>query len=192
MRRRTPVFPGPRTAVAAIVLAALAGPLLAPPLAARGRTPPTRRGTSPATVESHAAAPAAPAALQPAEDDTPTRPVAPGDVRWARSGAPVEAEPAPRVAAGALAASLGAPALVPSRIYEERVPVDAAELTLAAQLLLATLGYDVGAVDGSETPATRAAVRRFEIAQALPATGRVTGDLLVRLAERVQRTRTAR
>lgn len=57
----------------------------------------------------------------------------------------------------------------------------AADDTVAAQRLLLALGYDPGPVDGIAGPATRDAIRRFEAAQGLPPTGRLTPALLARL-----------
>ncbi len=51
-----------------------------------------------------------------------------------------------------------------------------------AQKYLGKLGYDVGAPDGAMGPKTRQAIIRFETANGLPATGRVSAELLQRLA----------
>jgi hypothetical protein len=47
---------------------------------------------------------------------------------------------------------------------------------------LANLGYKPGAVSGRLTPDTARAIREFEVDQALPESGRVSGPLIARLA----------
>lgn len=57
---------------------------------------------------------------------------------------------------------------------------------LAAQKLLATLGYDVGPQDGLLGPKTESAIRLFEERVGLPVTGRMSPELLARLRARTQ------
>jgi peptidoglycan hydrolase-like protein with peptidoglycan-binding domain len=50
------------------------------------------------------------------------------------------------------------------------------------QRTLSRLGYKPGAVDGRLSPATARAIREFEVDQALPESGRISGPLVARLA----------
>lgn len=51
------------------------------------------------------------------------------------------------------------------------------------QRQLKEAGYDVGPVDGVPGPRTRAAIRRYQQAQDLPATGRISSSLLAQLEQ---------
>jgi peptidoglycan hydrolase-like protein with peptidoglycan-binding domain len=52
----------------------------------------------------------------------------------------------------------------------------------SVQTSLAKLGYKPGPINGRLTPETARAIREFEVDQALPESGRVSGPLVVRLA----------
>ena len=52
----------------------------------------------------------------------------------------------------------------------------------SVQTSLAKLGYRPGHADGELTPETARAIREFEVDQALPESGRVSGPLVARLA----------
>src|SRR5688572_22688177 len=58
----------------------------------------------------------------------------------------------------------------------------AAQVTRAVQQWLAGLGYSPGPADGRFREETARAVRAFEIDQRMPATGRISGPLVARLA----------
>ena len=66
------------------------------------------------------------------------------------------------------------------------------ETILAAQKLLASLGYEPGSLDGLDGPKTQGAVRRYQTDVGLPADGRVTNTLVEGLSEsdRLQTDRT--
>lgn len=57
----------------------------------------------------------------------------------------------------------------------------AVEVTRTVQSALAKLGYQPGAADGRMSAATARAIREFEVAQGLPETGRISGQLAARL-----------
>jgi peptidoglycan hydrolase-like protein with peptidoglycan-binding domain len=54
-------------------------------------------------------------------------------------------------------------------------------LIRSVQVSLGKLGYKVGRADGRLGESTIAAIRAFEKQQAMPDTGRISGDLLTRL-----------
>jgi peptidoglycan hydrolase-like protein with peptidoglycan-binding domain len=62
---------------------------------------------------------------------------------------------------------------------------EAREVIRSAQTSLAKLGYKPGHADGELTPETARAIREFEVDQALPESGRVSGPLVARLARLV-------
>lgn len=64
-------------------------------------------------------------------------------------------------------------------------------LIRSVQSSLAKLGYKVGRADGLLGEATIAAIRAFEKQQAMPDTGRISGDLLTRLTRLSTAPRTA-
>ncbi len=64
-------------------------------------------------------------------------------------------------------------------------------LIRSVQLSLGKLGYKVGRADGRLGEATIAAIRAFEKQQAMPDTGRISGDLLTRLTRLSTAPRTA-
>ena len=64
------------------------------------------------------------------------------------------------------------------------------EVIRSVQLGLAKLGYGGGRPDGRMGEETARAIRRFEIDQGMPATGRVSGALLVKLTEAAGKPRT--
>ena len=59
---------------------------------------------------------------------------------------------------------------------------EARDAIQSVQTSLARLGYRPGRVDGQLTPETSRAIREFEVDQALPESGRVSGPLVARLA----------
>lgn len=67
---------------------------------------------------------------------------------------------------------------VPARLKQ----MTARNLNLEGQRLLNARGYNVGFADGIEGPRTRAAVREFERQGGLPLTGKITPELVTRLA----------
>jgi len=72
------------------------------------------------------------------------------------------------------------------------VPGPKAEaLIRSVQVALARLGYPVGKPDGRLGEMTIAAIRQFERQQAMPDTGRISGDLLTRLSRLSAAPRTA-
>ncbi|ESR26417.1 peptidoglycan-binding protein [Lutibaculum baratangense] len=66
----------------------------------------------------------------------------------------------------------------------ERTALDGATLIRMAQAKLAELGYDIGTVDGRIGPRTREAVRAFQTANGMEATGEIDSRLVARLQER--------
>lgn len=72
------------------------------------------------------------------------------------------------------------------------VPAPRAQAVIrTVQQWLAGLGYDTGKIDGRLNETTVSAIRKFEAAQRLPVTGRVSGALvgrLIRLSTEAQRT----
>jgi peptidoglycan hydrolase-like protein with peptidoglycan-binding domain len=62
---------------------------------------------------------------------------------------------------------------------------EAREVIRGVQTSLAMLGYKPGPADGQLTPESQRAIREFEIDQALPESGRVSGPLVARLARLV-------
>lgn len=64
-------------------------------------------------------------------------------------------------------------------------------LIRSVQVALARLGYPVGKPDGRLGEMTIAAIRQFERQQAMPDTGRISGDLLTRLSRLSAAPRTA-
>jgi peptidoglycan hydrolase-like protein with peptidoglycan-binding domain len=69
--------------------------------------------------------------------------------------------------------------------------VKAEALIRSVQTQLAKLGYKVGRADGRLGEATIAAIRAFEKQQAMPDTGRISGDLVTRLTRLSTAPRTA-
>jgi peptidoglycan hydrolase-like protein with peptidoglycan-binding domain len=67
----------------------------------------------------------------------------------------------------------------------------AQDVIRTVQTSLAKLGYRPGRVDGRLSPDTARAIREFEVDQALPQSGRVSGPLVVRLARLVGAGRVA-
>ena len=61
------------------------------------------------------------------------------------------------------------------------------ELVLTTQLLLTTLGYEVGRADGILGLTTALAIRQFQTAEDLEPDGKPSGPLLVRLSQAVLR-----
>lgn len=61
------------------------------------------------------------------------------------------------------------------------------QLIVSVQLLLISLGYSPGKADGSMGAATREAIAKFQSDHFMETSGNVSGDLLVRLAESVQK-----
>lgn len=61
------------------------------------------------------------------------------------------------------------------------------ELTATVQRLLAALGFRPGPPDGQDDVQTRLAIRRFQDEHQIPADGKVTGQLLLRLSSEVAR-----
>jgi len=59
---------------------------------------------------------------------------------------------------------------------------EAQNVIRSVQKALAKLGYRPGRIDGKFSPATVQAIREFEVDQALPKSGRVSGPLFSRLA----------
>jgi peptidoglycan hydrolase-like protein with peptidoglycan-binding domain len=68
------------------------------------------------------------------------------------------------------------------RIGSEGQTADARDVIRSVQKSLAKLGYKPGRIDGRLTPETARAIREFEVDQALPESGRVSGPLVARLA----------
>ena len=68
----------------------------------------------------------------------------------------------------------------------------AAQVTRTVQQWLAGLGYSPGPADGRFREETARAVRAFEIDQRMPATGRISGPLVARLARAAGQGRLAR
>ncbi len=64
-------------------------------------------------------------------------------------------------------------------------------LIRSVQVSLGKLGYKVGRADGQLGEATIAAIRAFEKQQAMPDTGRISGDLVTRLTRLSAAARTA-
>jgi peptidoglycan hydrolase-like protein with peptidoglycan-binding domain len=60
--------------------------------------------------------------------------------------------------------------------------VEAERIIQQVQRTLSRLGYKPGAVDGRLSPATARAIREFEVDQALPESGRISGPRVARLA----------
>lgn len=98
----------------------------------------------------------------------------------ARKMTPAEVEIAQRLAREAL--SLGGGEIftgeVPARLNE----MTAQDLNREGQRLLNARGFDVGFADGIAGPRTRAAVREFERQSGLPLTGKITPEIVIRLA----------
>jgi peptidoglycan hydrolase-like protein with peptidoglycan-binding domain len=59
---------------------------------------------------------------------------------------------------------------------------EARDMILSVQTALAKLGYRPGALDGQLSAETMHAIREFEVDQALPESGRISGPLVARLA----------
>lgn len=78
-----------------------------------------------------------------------------------------------------LPASGGTPSVPPS--------ASAAEIIRAVQQSLSTLGYGVRSVDGMLGEETTRAIRRFEQKQGLPQTGRISGQLIIKLSDAANR-----
>lgn len=53
--------------------------------------------------------------------------------------------------------------------------------TILIEQALASLGYDVGLVDGLVTPETRSAIAAYEVRRGLPVTGKITPPLIAAL-----------
>ncbi len=68
---------------------------------------------------------------------------------------------------------------------------EARDVIRTVQTSLAKLGYKPGRFDGQLSPETARAIREFEVDQALPESGRVSGPLVVRLARLVSAGRVA-
>jgi peptidoglycan hydrolase-like protein with peptidoglycan-binding domain len=62
---------------------------------------------------------------------------------------------------------------------------EAEAMIRTVQMSLGKLGYEAGRVDGQLTPETMRAIREFEVDQALPESGRISGPLVARLARLV-------
>jgi hypothetical protein len=81
---------------------------------------------------------------------------------------------------------------VPLELPVARRPaVEERELVVATQILLTALGYEPGPAEGELTATTVSAIRKFQRDAYLSADGRLTGGLLVRLAEAVLRRESA-
>ena len=76
---------------------------------------------------------------------------------------------------------------VPTPAKIDAVSVNERQLIVSVQLLLISLGYSPGKADGSLGAATREAVAKFQSDHFMEPSGNVSGDLLVRLAESVQK-----
>ncbi len=81
------------------------------------------------------------------------------------------------------AAALRDEATEPVEAADAAVPKPTRETILAAQKLLAGLGYEPGPLDGLDGPKTRDAVRRYQADAGLLSNGRVTKDLVEKLSE---------
>jgi peptidoglycan hydrolase-like protein with peptidoglycan-binding domain len=68
---------------------------------------------------------------------------------------------------------------------------EARDVIRTVQTSLAKLGYRPGRIDGRLSPETARAIREFEVDQALPESGRVSGPLVARLARLVSEGRLA-
>lgn len=87
---------------------------------------------------------------------------------------------------------LGSGAATPAR--RENIPVQSAEaeaLIGSVQVSLAKLGYKPGPINGRLGPSTSRAIRKFEADQGLPASGRISGPLISRLARIAAKRRVA-
>jgi peptidoglycan hydrolase-like protein with peptidoglycan-binding domain len=71
------------------------------------------------------------------------------------------------------------------RIGSEGQTAEARDVIRSVQKSLSRLGYKPGRIDGRLTPETARAIREFEVDQALPDSGRVSGPLVARLARLV-------
>ncbi len=67
-------------------------------------------------------------------------------------------------------------------IGSEGQSAEARDMILSVQTSLAKLGYKPGPLDGRLSLETTRAIREFEVDQALPESGRISGPLVVRLA----------
>ena len=77
--------------------------------------------------------------------------------------------------------------IVPTPAHSNAVALSERQLILSVQLLLISLGYSPGKADGSMGAATRQAIAKFQSDHFMEPSGNVSGDLLVRLAEAVQK-----
>jgi peptidoglycan hydrolase-like protein with peptidoglycan-binding domain len=71
------------------------------------------------------------------------------------------------------------------RIGSEGQTAEARDVIRSVQTSLSRLGYKPGRIDGRLTPETARAIREFEVDQALPESGRVSGPLVARLSRLV-------
>lgn len=76
----------------------------------------------------------------------------------------------------------GQPGARPPQIAQGERSVHAEQVIRTVQQSLANVGYSTGKIDGKLGEETVRAIREFEIDQGLPETGRVSGQLVARLA----------
>ena len=76
---------------------------------------------------------------------------------------------------------------VPAPANNNAVSLSERQIIVSVQLLLISLGYSPGKADGSMEAATREAIAKFQSDHFMEPSGNVSGDLLVRLAESVQK-----
>jgi peptidoglycan hydrolase-like protein with peptidoglycan-binding domain len=87
---------------------------------------------------------------------------------------------------------LGSGAATPRRGENIRVQSAEAEALIGSvQGTLAKLGYKPGPINGRLGPSTSRAIRKFEADQGLPASGRISGPLISRLARIAAKRRIA-
>jgi len=87
---------------------------------------------------------------------------------------------------------LGRAAVSPSRGEYVRVQsAEAKAIIRSVQDLLAKLGYKPGPINGRLDPRTSRAIRKFEMDQALPESGRISGPLISRLVHIAAKRRVA-
>lgn len=96
-------------------------------------------------------------------------------------GLPLTGEPSERLLKGLLFGAIGQPSGAGAQRAAPASP-QAAELITFVQSALARLGYGVRQADGRLGEETQRAIRKFETDHGLPATGRISGPLVARLA----------
>lgn len=99
-------------------------------------------------------------------------------------GLPLTGEPSDALLRHIVLASLSRPS--PATLPPQKVAAPAAEhLIRTVQQSLSSLGYFTARVDGRPGEATARAIREYEMDQRMPQTGRISAQLLTRLAQTV-------